>query len=74
MSVCNIHCNKTRLLTLKKDEIERIFLQSFLHTLVTEALARLARNFNIYTLTMSNKPVRYNLLIRMSRKATRDPK
>ncbi len=39
-SVCSIHYNNPGLLTLKKREIERIFLQRILHAFVTKALAR----------------------------------
>jgi hypothetical protein len=38
--VCSLHCKKIELLTLKRGEIERIFLQQILHALVTKALAR----------------------------------
>ena len=43
-SVCSIHCNNSGLLTLKKREIERIFLQRILHALIIKVLARFARH------------------------------
>lgn len=39
-SLCSMYCNKTRLLTRKKDEIERTFLHSLRHALITRVLAR----------------------------------